>query len=411
MRRGAALIAAILTLHGAWAGNLSRGPSAEIALENGPRGPELFRIRVINAPGGAVEVSRDAGASWLRLGTVTAPALKVNPAGYTASKWATDSSIAASAVNALHVKIANHPETGRGVIFSIIPAGDTVGAAEGHPTTSIATDIAGGAAIFGGGFAPLVTSPVQVERDGALVSLPADYVPAEGDALVIVVTEPPSSVVVLEFENRVGGLIRLRYQSGEEKIIGRVHQVVTGVGRFEGTIDAAPGRIRANHPGVIDISTSPLGLVGGFQIIPSGHAQSPELSYVATGTQWMVVGPLRDDDPSWEGVAPLFAGYLAPNYREDDIWGRYDDWMERLLARCQVQVRIDGGEWRLMPRIAIDPDAPADADPHDRGRAGLWRIAGSLNPYSPLPPAALTALEGVTHVRILLPRAQFWPGD
>lgn len=411
MRRAAAVLAAMLVLGGAWAQDLVRGPSAEIAAENGPRGPEVFRIRVVNAPGGAIEVSRDAGVSWLRLGAVTVPALRINPAGYTASKWAADSSMAASAVNALHVKIANHPETGRGVIFSIIPAGDTVGAAEGHPTTSIATDIAGGTAIFGGGFAPPVDSAVLVERDGVLVPLPADYVPAEGDVLVIVVTQPPSTVVALEFENRVDGLIRLRYDRGEEKTIGRVRKVVTGVGRFEGTINAAPGRIRANHPGVIDISTSPLGLVGGFQIIPSGHAQSPELSYVATGTAWMVVGPLRDDDPSWEGIAPLFAGYLAPSYREDDIWGRYDDWMERLLSRAQVQVRIDGGEWRLMPRIAIDPSAPPDADAHDRGREGLWRIAGSLNPYTPLPQAALTALEGVTDVRILLPRAQFWPGD
>ena len=393
------------------AGDIAHGPSPEVAAVNAPPGPEAFRIRIANSTGGAIAVSRDGGASWLDIGSVTAPAGAVNPAGYTASKWAADSSVCASAVNAVHIKVANHPETGRGVIFSAIPAGDTVGAAEGHGSTSIATDIAGGAGIFGGGFAPPVNSPVFVVREGGPVPLAADYVPVEGDVLVITVHEPPVALTAIEFDNAFGGLIRARFADGGERVIGQVLRPVVGIGRFPGTIDAAPGRLRANHPGVIDISTSPLGLVGGFQIVPRGHAGSPELSFVLTSTQWMVVGPVSALEPSWEGVAPLFAGYLAPSYRPDDITGPHGDWMQRVLSRCQVQVRFGAGEWELMPRIAIDPDAPAGGDTHERGRAGLWRIAGSLHPYVAPPDIANTALSGLTAIRILLPRAPFWPAE
>ncbi|MGD9495144.1 MAG: hypothetical protein AB7Y46_02420 [Armatimonadota bacterium] len=407
----AAALAVLLAGGPAAADDIVRGPSPQVLAENAEAGPELLRIRIVNRAGGAVEVSRDGGTRWVAVGSVTAPAGGVNPAGFTASAWAADSAVCASAVNAIHVKVSNHPGTGRGVIFSIIPAGDTVGAAEGRPGTSIVTDIAGGAGIFGGGFTPPVGSPVSVVREGASRSLPPDYVPADGDVLVVRVLQTPTEVTAIEFENRFGGLIRLRYGDGSEKAIGQVLRPVVGIGRFAGTIDAAAGRLRANHPGVIDVSTSPLGMVGGFQIIPREHAGSAELSYVLTGTQWMVVGPLSALEPSWEGVAPLFARYLAPSYRPDDISGRHEDWVQRVLSRLQVQVRIGEGEWRLMPRIAIDPDAPEGADSHDCGRTGLWRIAGSLHPYSPLPAAAATALSGVTHIRIMLPRMQFWPAE
>ena len=399
-------ILAALAIAPAWASDVQPGPSPEVAAENAAPGPEVFRIRIHNQAGGAIEVSRDAGAQWLTVGHVTVPATDVNPAGYTASKWAHDSAIAASAVNALHVKVANAPDTGRGVVFSLVPAGTVIGAARGRGSTAIATDIPGGEGIFGGGLAPPVNSPVAIERDG-LQALPADYAPSEGDLIVIRALDPPDRITWIDFDNNFGGLITARYVGGREKAIGTVLRPVVGIGRFEGTLDAAPGRIRANHPGVIDISTSPLGMVGGFQIIPSGHAGSAEISYVRTGTQWMVVGPISATDPTWEGIAPLFAGYLSPSYRPDDL--QHEDWMRRLLSRCQVKVRFGGGDWELMPRIAIDPDAPEGADWHNRGRSGLWRIKGSLNPYVPLAAASGNALPGLSHLRIIMPRAQYWP--
>jgi hypothetical protein len=388
-----------------WAIDVQPGPSPEVAAENATRGPEIFRIRIHNRTDGAIEVSRDGGSEWLAVGRVVTPATAVNPAGYTASQWAEDSSVAASAVNALHVKVANHPETGRGVIFSLVPKGTIVGAA-GRGSTSIGTDIPGGDAIFGGGLGPWVNSPVSLES-APEEPLPSDYAPSEGDRIVIRVLEPRRRIAWLDFDNTFGGLITLHYSGGDEKTIGTVLRPVVGIGRFEGTRNAAPGRIRANHPGVIDISTSPQGMVGGFQIVPSGHADSPEVTYIRTGTQWMVVGPLSAADPTWEGIAPLFSGYLRPSYRTDDL--RHEDWMRRLLSRAQVQVRYGGGEWELMPHITIDPDAPNDAGTRNRGRDGTWRIHGSLNPWKPLAHEAHNALSGLSHVRILLPRAQYWP--
>jgi len=386
------------------------GVSPEVAAENQGSGPETFRIRLINRAGGPIEVSRDAGQTWLQVGSVVAPATRANPNGFTASRWAADSAVCASAVNALHIRVRQHPETGRGIVFSIVPAGEVIGAAARQETSAILTDIQGGAAVFGGGLAPYVNSPVRVIREGVEQALPAGYAPAEGDELVIIVNQPAQPVAELIFENRFGGLITLRYQDGGSKVIGCVLRPVLGIGRFEGTRDAAPGRIRANHPGVIDISTSPLGMIGGFQIVPKGHAGSPEVTYVRRDTQWMVVGPVSALDPSWEGIAPLFAGYLAPNYRPDDISGRHEDWMQRLLARCLVQARIKDGPWQNLPRICIDPAAPVDTDAAAPRREGLLvRIKGSLDPYTPLPEEAFTALDGVTHLRILLPRAQFWP--
>ncbi len=381
------------------------GVSPEVAAENSGAQVEVFRLRVINAAGGAIEASRDAGESWVAVGRVVAPAAKVNPKGFTASKWAADSSVCATAVNAIHIKVADNPETGRGMIFSLVPAGVVTGAALGQASSSVVMDIPGGDGIFGGGLSPTVNSPVALERDGQCAPMAADYAPADGDALVIIVRAPARPVAELIFENKFGGIITLRYADGEEKPIGTVLRPVVGIGRFPGTVDAAAGRVRANHAGVIDISTSPLGMVGGFQIIPRGHAGSPEMSYVVSTTQWMVVGPISALDPSWEGIAPLFASFLAPDFRADDISGRHDDWMTRLLSRCLVQARVKSGPWQNMPRIVIDPDAPEEPV----AGASLRRIKSSLNPYVPLARKAYTALAGVTHLRIILPSAQYWP--
>lgn len=87
---------------------------------------------------------------------------------------------------------------------------------------------------------------------------------------------------------------------------------MVGCGRFTGTQYADLGRIRANHPGVIDISTAPMGVIGGFQIIPRDHSMSPEMTNARLLTQWMVVGPLYALDESWEGSEPLFNDYLYP---------------------------------------------------------------------------------------------------
>ena len=130
------------------------------------QGRESLRLRVTNAVGGAIEASTDGGATWQRLGSVTVPADRVNPASYTAAGWAQDSCIAATAVNAIHIKVAANPKTGRPMTLSLVPGGEVLGAATRQRSSAIVTDIPGGASIFGGGLGPYVNSPVLLERVG-----------------------------------------------------------------------------------------------------------------------------------------------------------------------------------------------------------------------------------------------------
>ena len=367
---------------------------------------EELRIRVENRPGGAIAVSRDAGNTWLQVGQVTSPANAVNQHSYNASRWVPDGTVAATAVNAIHIKVANAAETGYGITFSLVPAGEVLGAATRKYSSVIVTDISPGTGLFGG-LGPRVGSPVYVgSTDGALSKLAADYHPTVGDVLIIVCQPAVRRIRYIDFANEFGGDITVTYADGSHTVIGLVMRPVCGIGRFEGTRYAAAGRLRANHAGVIDISTSPYGLVGGFQIIPADHANDAEVSYVKTNTQWMVVGPSHQDE-SWKGAAPLFSGYLYPSYRPDDLIGGYANWLQRTLSRCQVLAKTGEGDWDLLPRIALDPQAPETSKPPEGNRT--WRIRTSLDVREPLPAAAQRALMNLRAVRIRLPQEPYWP--
>jgi len=365
--------------------DFARGASPEIALEASAAKVEQWRIRLENRPGGAIAVSSDQGAAWERVGTVAHPATAVNEMGYTASKWAADGSVAATAVNAVHIKVRHNTAKDRGVVFSILPRIPSESPVGGQTTTSVGidTDIAAGTGIFGS-LAPVVGNPVYLETDGQLTPLPRDHIPDVGDVFVIVVERPIRPPLSAVFENKFGGIVYLEYLDGQRRAVGAVLRPVLGVGRFPGTAYAAVGRIRANHCGVIDISTSPYGEVGGFQIVPKGHAGSPETHYVRTETQWMVIGPLNALDPSWEGVPPFFSSFLGPYFSSKDLTA--GDWLDRYLGRVRVDVRLNGGPWERMPAYSLDPRAA-------------------------LPAGARTALGKVTHIRIHFPLRLLSLGD
>lgn len=376
---------------------------------------ESLRLRLTNSVGGRVEASADGGLTWRTLGQVTAPANTVSHAGYTAASWARDSAVAATAVNAIHFKVAQDPQTRRAIVFSLVPGGRLIGAANRAPSSAIETDITGGTSLFGAGLGPYVDSPVYLVTTAGEAPLPAGYVPHAGDVLLIRRLEPARMPLHAVFENRAGGAVLLDYGDGPPVRVGRVDHPVTGIGRFEGTLYAAPGRIRANHPGVIDVSTSPFGMMGGFQVIPRRHALSPEM--ISTNpAQWLVIGP---DDPAaddWAGLPPFFADCILPSYRPDDITGGHPDWEQRVLSRFQVQVRLGEGPWRTMPRVAFTARGQRDtALRSDRGRHGLWLIPTQMNPMLPMAPvekaAADEALTGVTALRLVFPRQPFWPDD
>ncbi len=357
---------------------LERGVSPAISQESHPLFEEAYRIKIENKIEGKIEVSEDEGESWRQVGRVLYPTEKINPHGYSASRWMEPGRVVATSVNAIHIKTGS-AEVER-TIFSILPKEflKPPGRYRSYlsPDSSIYTDISAGETIFGGGFSPFVGNPVMVSSaDQPLLPLPHDYVPRVGDTFYILVEQALEVPKEIVFENRFGGRISIAYFSGEEKVIGEVLRPVSGVGRFEGSKFTGPGRIRANHAGVIDVSVSPMGSLAGFQIVPALHGQ--EMKYVRKMTQWMVIGPPGVEDPSLEGMAPFYKFFIRPDYRPGDL--EDENWEEKLLSRFLVEVKYEGKEgWQPMPICALH-----------RG--------------FPLPSWADSFFDSVSHFRILFP--------
>ena len=347
--------------------------------------PEIFRLKIVNDSDGDIAVSTDCGATWESIGRVLRYTNRVNTRAYTASKWVMPGRVAASAVNAIHVTTGIDHRTDHGAVFSILPkeflAIESQYRSFLSQNSSIYTNIPAGHALFGGGVAPFVGNPVFIESEWEdIISLPSGYVPCRGDHLIIVVQRPESCPVSIEFQNHPGGRVTLRQSNGSTRLLGYVIRPVAGIGRFAGSVYADVGRVRANHAGVIDISTSPLGSLGAFQIIPFGHALSPEMGLAWERTQWMIVGPLPEESALWESLMPLFCGYIRPDYGADDLYRL--DWRNRLLARFLIDIDCGHG-WEPMPYARLDPD-----------------------PSMPLPAWADSALAMAKRVRILFPLAE-----
>lgn len=258
--------------------------------------------------------------------------------GYTASKWALPGTVAASAVNAVHLTLAVEKDAGR--TFSVLPL-TTLAPAAGK-AAFVTLDVPAGTGFFGG-WAPPVGTRVSVKgRDGSLVPLEVRGLPSPGEELIFFVEELPRPYII-DMENRPGGRIIGWYAEGP-RILARVIRPVKGVGRFGGTEFQARGRIRANHSGVIDVSTTPRGTVGGFQIMPLLHAGSKEMASAWNLTQWMIAG--SESGEPLPGRPPLFSGNLLPGSQGGDaLWDMWSTEGRKPLVLC----RLDGGKWEKLP--------------------------------------------------------------
>lgn len=316
--------------------------------ENNPEFVTMFKILIENKKDGTIKIIDNYNNTQI-IGKVLQPAGKYNSEGYTAALWAKQGKIAATSVNALHIKVGENKE-----IISILPKEFYIPPKDYNsyfnPSSSIYTDIKAGEKIFGSEFAPYVGNKVFLVENESIKPVPENYTPSEKDKILILVERPKKYPVEIVFENKFAGAIKIIYPEREEKIIGEVLKPVCGVGRFTGTQFAYPGRIRANHCGVICISTSYYGEIGGFQIIPANHGNSPEMLNAKLLTQWMVVGPSCLSEMALAGVAPLFSYYIRPDYDPQDIYK--ENWMDRLLQRFIVQVKIKNGEWQSVPRVS-----------------------------------------------------------
>jgi hypothetical protein len=151
---------------------------------------------------------------------------------------------------------------------------------------------------------------------------------------------------MVEFENRPGGRVTAWSEASGAEVIARVIRPVGGTGRFEGTLFQNAGRVRANHSGVIDVSTSPHGEIGGFQIIPWDHAlHSKEMQGAWSMTQWMIIAH-PDGHSMLGGTAPLFTGGLVPGaFDKETLWDLWSTYGRKPL----VLARLNGGEWGKLP--------------------------------------------------------------
>jgi len=246
--------------------------------------------------------------------------------------------VSATAVNAIHITVGKSavdpistPEKS-GKTISIIPRGTDPSI---EPNSKILTNIEGGTLIFRE-WSPFVGNRVFLENDVGLSQIPNNYVPSIGDKIVILVTAPTVIPREILFENRVDGNVYICYSEGEREVVAKVIRPVKGTGRFGGTLFAYPSSVRANHPGVIDISTSGVfggeyleatpEEAGGFQIIPNRHSNTPELVGVWTATQWMIVAPVNEN--FLEGAFPLFRGLIRPGYKVEGRFGDSSVWMK-----------------------------------------------------------------------------------
>ncbi len=299
-----------------------------------------FTIALKCVPGGDITILRP-GEPPQTAGRVVALPDGSRWPSFTASAWGHPGTVTATAVNALHILLS--VEKGRGRTMSILPA-ETIAPAAG-PGSAIVTDIRAGRSIFGA-WAPSSGSAVLIIPSGKTTPETA-RLPLEGDTLLIRV---PSSdnPYYLEIENRPGGRLTAWYDSGP-KVEARVIRPLGGSGRFDGTLYQSAGRIRANHPGVIDICTSPEGLIGGFQIMPLEHASSSEMQGAWKMTQWMIVASADAGAQTLKGTVPLFSGGLVPGTATGeklwDLWATYG-------RKPLVLVRIRGGNWGQMPKVS-----------------------------------------------------------
>lgn len=316
---------------------------------------EISRIRIENVAGGRVQVSLDQGKTYVNVGKVWRAAMSTLY-GFPAAAYLPDSTVAATAVHGIRVKVGmtGSPTDRKPLTISVVPA-EFVEIPHGYGghipyDSGIYTDIPSGSAIFRS-LAPFAGNPVRLERNNGLVDIPQDWQPCNHDVIVIITQLPRPYLKKLQFENKEEGAVTAEYTDGKVERVATVIKPVKGVGRFDGTSYTGVGLINTNHGGVVTVSTAPISKSklfegngderrGGFEIQPSEHYKTQPWM-----TQAMVVGPV--DDKPLEGRPPIFRGYIGLAYDPDNP-----------TETTRVEVSVDGTIWQPMPK-AIGKDDEA----------------------------------------------------
>lgn len=317
-----------------------------------------FEIRIPFQKGAKAVAVREGYAPTEIGKVIKIPSATRYPA-YTASAWGKESAVCATAVNALHILVSF--EKGHGRTISIIPQETIAPAAKAG--TSFILSAKAGTACFGAWTPPVGTEVVLRNEAGEERKLSAEKFIQPGETLVIKVKENCQTHYV-EIENRPGGRV-IELGNKGCVIIGRVIRPLAGTGRFQGTKFQGRGMLRANHPGVIDYSTSKIGTIGGFQIIPWDHAlTSTEMQGAWAQTQWLIIGPADGKSPMG-GTSPLFDNSLIPGVNRDQKEELWDLW-STIGRQSPLRVRINGGPWQEIPETAGKQDRALEKITHLR---------------------------------------------
>lgn len=330
-----------------------------------PRG-EAFRIGFTHAEGGPIEVSTDAGATWMKIGTIQRPATATGVSS-PAAGVAPAGSVAGVAGNYILVRL---PGPAGSIRSMRITSSD-------HPVSAstIVTDLPAGAPLFRE-LAPAPGSRCLLAGEEGGVPFPATYHPVPGERWIIsVASQPEGSVSSLTIENKEGGSAIFQQPGGLPQLVGRVKRPLRGIGRYAGTENAGPGSLLSWTPLTVMIGTSarttPAGADsrGGFVIQP---AELPLVGATHRASQ-MLIENVQKKEPA--PVAALFhlPFHLTPSGKPDETAG-------------SVELRIDGGEWLRFPAMQ---GPVSEADFH----AALQKALGLKE----------APKMGVTHLRLLSP--------
>lgn len=309
----------------------------------------LYYIEIENIKNGNIAVVENNNQRKI-IGKVTHPATRtyISSDGFWASHYTVSSKVVGIGANALHIKVGpvkrfeptlsllSKENVQNPYLVSLLPKNTE------NSKTKINTNISGGEEIFGGTFSPYSGSDVYYFSKNNSWEKIEDYyninslssVPTLIRIEVKKKTTNYGDVKEIIFENKKQGDILINFKNGKMIKTGVVLQPVNGTGRFAGSEFVDIGRVRANHGGVICLSTSPdVGFTydtnkrGGFQIIPINHAKYLnkylKTTYIGQN-QWMIIAPLETsqeilgndvffEEPYLEGNAPFFNSYIKPD--------------------------------------------------------------------------------------------------
>lgn len=300
----------------------------------------ISTITIHNKKGGEIQYYNKRNGKAILIGTVLSPAINPQFEPFSAFRWGKDSAIVATSVNIIRIRISGV----RG--FSICPINDSPGVNsdfdEGFSKYFIKTDIVAGTKLFSE-YAPPVGSSIYLIKNGNEIPFPPFHDPEVDDICQIYFNEPKIAYKNIIIENLIGGSaygIPSTKDGRSSDTLAKIVKTVEGVGRFGGSKFAGIGEVRANHPGVICISTSKKGEMGGFQIIPDEHADDAEMKESRLKPQWMILKSMNKN--CLAGSFPLFSGLIRPGdkvqYSKDsknwlyfpNLEGKIDDALSKI---------------------------------------------------------------------------------